>query len=84
MLSSLHDVGLVDRRDLLPPILQSKIKRKFRYPLGLRPANNLQRLDDARNRLMFQARIFSFGVFPDDGEIDACVASREALEIFHV
>jgi len=59
----------------LSVVLESKIERKARDALRLVTRGHLQTLDDAWVALVLKARIFAFGIFANDGEIDVGVSS---------
>jgi len=49
-----HDVGLVDSRDLAPPLLGGIVKGKLCNPLRFGSSDNLQALNHTPCTLMFQ------------------------------
>ena len=71
-----------NQRANLSAILKGKIERKTADPLGFITSRNFQTLHHARITLMFQPRIFPFGVFPNDSEVNIVVASLCATNRF--
>ena len=70
----LHDVGLVDAGDLLAVVGQGKGVGELGNALRLCAGDDLERLDDAVDRLVLEARVLSLGVLTDDAEVDVLVA----------
>lgn len=82
-IGQLHDVGLVDAGDLLAVVGERKGKGKLGNALRLLARDDLERLDDAVDRLVLEARVFALGVLTDDAEVDVLVArlvARDVLE----
>lgn len=79
--SQFHDVGLVDCGDLLPVVGDGEGTGKSGDSLGLCPGDDLQGLDDPADRLVFQARVFTFSVLSNDAQIDVVVAGFQAGNI---
>eukprot|EP01137_Pigoraptor_chileana_P032186 Opistho-2@21176 len=73
--SKLHDVCLVDRSDLLPVIASGVIKRILCNANRVFAGDDLERLNDAGNRLMLETAVLSLGVLTNNNEIDVVVAS---------
>jgi len=74
----LHDVGLVDAGDLLAVVGQGKGVGELGNALRLCAGDDLERLDDAVDRLVLEARVLSLGVLTDDAEVDVLVAGLVA------
>lgn len=72
--AELHDVGLVNARHLLPVVGERKGKGKPGDPLALCPGDDLERLDDAGDGLVLEARVLSFGVLTDDTQVHVLVS----------
>ena len=77
----LHDIGLVDACDFSPVVCQRKGEGELGDPLGLYTSDDLKRLDDAGDRLMFEAGVLAFGVLTDDAEIDVLVSCLVAGDV---
>jgi len=73
-IGQLHDVGLVDASDLLAVIGEGEGEGEFGNALGLGACDDLERLNDARNRLVLEAGVLALRVLTDDGEVDVLVA----------
>lgn len=67
--------------NLFPLVRRSKREGKLADPLRLHFGNDLERLDDAGNGLMFQAGIFTFGILSDDTHVDTRVTGDVARHI---
>lgn len=80
-IGKLHDVGLVDDGNLLPVVGKGKSKGKLGNALRLGPGDDLEGLDDARNRLVLEARVLALGVLTDDAEVDILVAGLVAGDV---
>src|ERR1041385_7406249 len=80
-IGELHDVGLVDAVHapalVLPCVFESKAGDTRRSDLG----DDLQALDDARNHLMLDARIQTFGILADDDEVHIGIAGSDVRKI---
>jgi hypothetical protein len=79
----LHDVGLVDAGDLLAVVGQRKGESKLGNTLRLLTSDDLERLDDAVDRLVFETRVLALGVLTDNAEVNvlvACLVARDVLE----
>lgn len=77
----LHDVGLVDARNLVTPVRQRKRKRKLGDALALSPRDDLEGLHHARHALVLQPRVLSLGILPDDAQIHILVTRLVAGDI---
>ena len=66
----------------LAVILESEVESKARDSLSLGTGRDLQALNDSRVALVFQARVLSFSVFANNGEVDIGVTSRDTREGF--
>ena len=73
-ISELHDVRLVDTRDLLPVVRKSKAQRKLRNALGLFASDDLQRLNHALDGLVFKARVLALRVLTNNAKINIFVS----------
>jgi hypothetical protein len=80
-IGELHDVGLVDAGDLLAVIGERKGKGELGDALRLLAGNDLERLDDAADRLVLEARVLALGVLADDAEVDVLVACLVAGDV---
>ena len=81
--SQLHDVGLVDASNLLAVVCERKGESKLGNALRLLAGDDLERLDDAVDRLVLETRVLALGVLTDDAEVDvlvACLVARDVLE----
>ena len=78
----LHDVGLVYTCDLLPVISKGEAESKLGDPLGFRSCDDLERFDDARDRLMLQARVFALGILSNYAHIHIIMSSSVARYVF--
>jgi hypothetical protein len=79
----LHDVGLVDAGNLLAPVGGSKRESELGDPLGLHLGDNLEGLDNTRDRLVLEAGVLSLRVLTDDAHVNVGVAglvSRHVLD----
>lgn len=63
---SIHDVCFVNASNLFPSMLYGIVKGKLYNSLGIVTSANLQGLNDSWTRLMLEARVFTFNVFPDN------------------
>ena len=79
--SQLHDVGLVDTRDLLAVVGEREGKGEPGYALRLDPRDDLERLDDAGHRLVLQARVLALCVLANDGQVDVVMARLVAGDV---
>jgi hypothetical protein len=77
----LHDVGLVDAGDLLAVVGQRKGKSKLGDALRLLAGDDLERLDDAVDRLVLETRVLALGVLTDDAKVDVLVARLVAGDV---
>ena len=77
----LHDVGLVDAGDLLAVVGEGEGKGELGDALRLGTGDDLERLDDAVDRLVLQARVFTLGVLTDDAQVDVLVAGVVAGDV---
>jgi hypothetical protein len=73
-ISKLHDVGLVDAGNLLAVVGERKGESKLGDALRLLAGDDLERLDDAVDRLVLETRVFTLSVLTDDAEVDVLVA----------
>lgn len=71
----------MDAGNFLPLVGSSKREGKLADPLGLHFGNDLEGFDDTGNGLMFQAGIFTLGIFTDDTHVDTGVTSDVARHI---
>lgn len=76
--SQLHDVGLVDAGDLLAVVGERKGESELGNALRLLAGDDLERLNDAADRLVLETRVLALGVLTDDAEIDVLVAGLVA------
>ena len=65
------------REMYLAVILQSKVESETNDTFGLCPGGDLQGLNDTGVTLVLKTRVFTLGVFTDNGKVDVVVASRE-------
>lgn len=70
----LHDVGLVDASDLAAVVGQGEAESELGDALALGTGDDLEGLDDTRDRLMLQARVLALGVLTDNAQVDVLVA----------
>lgn len=80
-IGKLHDVGLVDAGDLLAVVGERKGESELGDALRLLAGNDLERLNDAVDRLVLEARVLSLGVLTDDAEVDVLVAGLVAGDV---
>ena len=73
-ISQLHDVGLVDAGNLGAAVGEGKGKGEAGNALRLGAGDNLERLDDAGDALVLEARVLALGVLTDDAQVDVLVA----------
>ena len=69
--------------DLLAIVRQSETESELGYPLGLGSCYDLQGFNNARDRLVLQARVLAFRVFSNDAEVDVIVTRLVARYIFN-
>ena len=77
--ADLHDVRLVDRRDLLAAVARARARTRscaMRVEASL--GDDLQALDDTRDDFVLEAGIQILGVLADDHEVDAREARGHA------
>lgn len=82
-IGKLHDVGLVNAGNLLTVVGKSKGEGKLGNAFRLFASDDLERLDNAIDRLVLEARVLALGVLTNDAEIDVLVArlvARDVLE----
>jgi hypothetical protein len=79
--SQLHDVGLVDAGDLLAVVGKGKGEGELGNALRLLAGDDLERLDDAVDRLVLEAGVLALGVLTDDAEVDVLVARLVAGDV---
>lgn len=77
----LHDVGLVDASDLLAVVGQGKGKGELGDALRLGAGDDLERLDDAVDRLVLETGVLALGVLTDDAEVDVLVTGLVAGDV---
>jgi hypothetical protein len=77
----LHNVGLVDAGNLLAVVGERKGEGELGNALRLLPGDDLERLDDAVDRLVLEARVLALGVLTDDAEVDVLVARLVAGDV---
>jgi hypothetical protein len=73
----------VDTGDLLAVVGERKGECEFGDALRLLAGDDLERLNNAADRLVLEARVLSLGVLTDDAEVDVLVArlvARDVLE----
>lgn len=70
----IHDVGLVDGRDLLASVHDGKVKGKLGDALRAGLGDDLHALDDAGVDLVLETRVLALGVLADDDNVDVLVA----------
>ena len=68
------------REMYLAVILQSKVESETNDTFGLCPGGDLQGLNDTGVTLVLKTRVFTLGVFTDNGKVDVVVAGRESRE----
>jgi hypothetical protein len=73
-IGELHDVGLVDAGNLLAVVGERKGESELGNALRLLAGDDLERLDDAVDRLVLETRVLALGVLTDDAEVDVLVA----------
>jgi hypothetical protein len=80
-IGKLHDVGLVDAGNLLAVVGERKGESKLGNALRLLTGNDLERLDDAIDRLVLETGVLTLGVLTDDAEVDVLVARFVAGDV---
>ena len=75
----LHDVGLVDGRDLAPAVGDRVVEREPGDPLGRRAGDDLDALRGVAADHVLDAGVQVLGVLADDHEVDVLVARVEPL-----
>jgi hypothetical protein len=73
-IGQLHDVGLVDAGNLLAVVGKGKGESELGNALRLLPGDDLERLDDAADGLVLEARVFALGVLTNNADVDVLVA----------
>ena len=68
------------REMYLAVVLQSKVESETNDTFGLCPGGDLQGLNDTGVTLVLKTRVFTLGVFTDNGKVDVVVAGRESRE----
>ena len=68
------------REMYLAVVLQSKVESETNDTFGFCPGGDLQGLNDTGVTLVLKTRVFTLGVFTDDGKVDVVVAGRESRE----
>ena len=76
----LHDVGLVDGRDLVAAVGDGVLEREAGDPLGGGAGDDLDALRGIRADHVLDAGVEVLGVLADDDEVDVLVARLEALD----
>ena len=76
----LHDVGLVDGRDLAPPVGDRVLEGEAGDPLGSRPGDDLDALGGIRADHVLDSGVEVFGVLADDDQVHVVVAGLEARD----
>ena len=80
----LHDVGLVDRRDLLAArAARAYSKANSRDPRRRLLGDDLQALDHAGHDLVLEPGVEILGVLADDDQVDVGEAARDARQVPH-
>jgi len=77
----LHDVGLVDAGNLAAVVGQGEGEGELGDALRLGAGDDLERLDDAGDGLVLEARVLALGVLTDDAEVDVLVAGLVAGDV---
>lgn len=77
----LHDVGLVDAGDLATVVGKSEGEGELGDALRLGAGDDLERLNDALDGLVLEARVLALGVLTDDAEVDVLVAGLVAGDV---
>lgn len=77
----LHDVGLVDAGDLGAAVGEGEAEGELGDALRLCAGDDLERLDDAGDALVLEARVLSLGVLADDAQVDVLVAGLVAGDV---
>lgn len=77
----LHDVGLVDAGDLAAVVGKSEGEGELGDALRLGAGDDLERLDDALDGLVLEARVLALGVLTDDAKVDVLVAGLVAGDV---
>lgn len=77
----LHDVGLVDASNLLAVVCERKSEGKLGNALRLLAGDDLERLDDAVDRLVLETRVLALGVLTNNAEVDVLVARLVAGDV---
>jgi len=80
-IGKLHDVGLVDAGNLLAVVGERKGKGELGDTLRLLARDDLERLHNAADRLVLEARVLALGVLTDDTEVDVLVAGLVAGDV---
>tara|TARA_R110002003_G_scaffold97_20_gene7909 strand:- start:1360 stop:2286 length:927 start_codon:yes stop_codon:yes gene_type:complete len=80
-IGKLHDVGLVDASNLLAVVGEGKGEGELGDALRLLAGDDLERLDDAVDRLVLETRVLALGVLSDDAEVDVLVARLVAGDV---
>ena len=73
----------MDAGNLLAVVGERKGESKLGDALRLLTGDDLERLNDAVDRLVLETRVFTLGVLTDDAEVDvlvACLVTRDVLE----
>src|SRR5262245_54530412 len=79
--AELHDVRLMNRRHLLPPMTLSVVEGETPDTCRSSLGDDFQALDDAGNDLMLEPGVEVFGVLADDHDVDAREPCRHARKI---
>lgn len=79
----LHDVGLVDAGDLATVVGKSEGEGELGDALRLGAGDDLERLDDALDGLVLEARVLALGVLTDNAKVDVLVAGLVAGDVLN-
>lgn len=77
-IAKLHDVGFVDGSDLLPVVLDGVVERELGNSQRLGLSDDFEALNDSRYGLVFEGRVFTFGLFANDDSVDVLMASANS------
>ena len=79
--AELHDVGLVDGRDLLPAEPARIVERELGDSRGRLLGDDLQTFDDARDDHVLEAGVQILGVLANDHEVHVLKPARDARQV---
>lgn len=71
----------MDGGDLLAIVGKRKGESELGDALRLRAGDDLERLDDAANRLVLETRVLALGVLTNDADVDVLVARLVAGDV---